>query len=98
MFNILRVALLVVGPVAGYFLGNHSHQGVLVGLGFAAIIIAVELLFERIQLVTLFFGAIGAVVGLIIGRILFAMVLRLDEPTLHNIFSAYSGNERKRLG
>jgi uncharacterized protein YacL len=69
---------------------GHSQQGALVVGGLAAIIVAIELIFERIQLTTIVFGSLGAICGYILGRILYAMVIRFDEPTIHNFLNSYS--------
>lgn len=90
MFHLIRLAVLLVGPVGGFYIGDHSYKGALVGLGLSAIFVAVEILFERISLVTIVSGTIGAVCGYILGRVLLSMVVRLDMPMLHDVITTYS--------
>jgi uncharacterized protein YacL len=91
MQHVLRAFLLfVIGPVIGYFVGGASYKGALIGCGLAAFIVVIELLFDQIQLVTIVVGSVGAILGLIICRVLFAGIIRIDEPTLHHYIDAFS--------
>ncbi len=91
MQHVLRAVLLfIIGPLIGYFIGGMSYKGALIGCGLAAFIVVIELLFDQIQLVTIVVGSVGAILGLIVCRILFAGIIRVDEPTIHRYLESYS--------
>lgn len=100
MFHVFRGLALVLGPIAGYLVGR-STEAVLIGLGIAAIVVAVELIIERIPLDVLVFGAIGAFGGVIVAKGLDWLVFKFDNPTYYrfisenslliNLFLAYLG-------
>jgi uncharacterized protein YacL len=100
MFHVLRALALIFGPAIGYAMGK-SMEAALVGLGVAAIVVAIELVIERIPLDVLVFGAIGAVFGVIAAKGIDWMVFKLDNPAYYrfissnslliNIFFAYLG-------
>jgi uncharacterized protein YacL len=89
MFHVLRGLALVLGPVIGYGIGK-SGDAALVGLGVAALVVAVELVIERIPLDVLVFGAIGAAVGMGVAKSLDWLVYKLDNPTYYQFVSDYS--------
>lgn len=91
MQHVLRAVLLfVIGPLLGYFVGDASYKGALIGFGLGAFVVVIELLFDQIQLVSIVVGSVGAILGLILCRILFAGIIRFDEPTLHHYVNSYS--------
>jgi uncharacterized protein YacL len=89
MFHVLRGLALVLGPLIGYGIGK-SGDAALVGLGVAALVVAVELIIERIPLDVLVFGAIGAVGGMIVAKSLDWLVYKLDNPSYYQFVSEYS--------
>lgn len=86
MFHVLRGLALILGPVIGYIIG-HSGEAAFVGLGIAAVVIAVELIIERIPLDTLVFGAIGGFGGVVVARGLDWLVYRMDSSLLYKFVS-----------
>lgn len=86
MFHVLRGLALVLGPIVGYAVGK-SGDAALVGLGVAALVVAIELVIERIPLDVLVFGAIGAFGGVIIAKGIDWLVYKLDNPTLYQFVS-----------
>lgn len=86
MFHVLRGLALVLGPVVGYFIGK-SADAALVGLGVAALVVAVELVIERIPLDVLVFGAMGAFAGVVVARGLDWLIYKLDNPTYYQFIS-----------
>lgn len=86
MFHVIRGAALVLGPVVGYLIG-HSSDAALVGLGVASLVVAIELVIERIPLDVLVFGALGAVGGVIVAKVLEWLVFKLDNPTYYSFMS-----------
>ena len=87
MFHVIRGAALVLGPVVGYLIG-HSGDAALVGLGVASLVVAIELVIERIPLDVLVFGAVGAVGGVIVAKVIEWLVFKLDNPTYYRFMSA----------
>lgn len=90
MINFFRAIVLVILPAAGYFWDGRSTQGLLIGLGLAAIILALTIFAEQVQLDTLVFGGVGGVVGVILARVCFWLVVRSDQSTLYEFSSKYS--------
>jgi len=100
MFHVFRGMALVLGPIAGYLIGR-SADAAFVGLGIAALVVAAELIIERIPLDALVFGAIGAFAGIILAKGLDWLIFKLDNPMYYkfmsdnslliNIFMAYLG-------
>ena len=86
MFHVLRGLALVLGPVVGYTVGK-SGDAALVGLGVAALVVAIELVIERIPLDVLVFGAIGAFGGVVFAKSIDWLVYKLDNPTLYQFVS-----------
>lgn len=84
MVNILLGVLLVVGPLAGYFLGGHSTEGLLVGLALACFVLVVYFAVDKIPLDVLVFGGIGAGGGLIAAKVLDWFVYKLDNPIAYS--------------
>jgi uncharacterized protein YacL len=86
MFHVIRGVALVLGPIIGYSIG-HTPDAALVGLGVACLVVAAELVIERIPLDVLVFGAIGAVGGVVVERVLDWLVFKLDNPTYYRFMS-----------
>lgn len=86
MFHVLRGLVLVAGPVVGYMMGK-TGDAALIGLGVGAIIVAIELVIERIPLDTLVFGAMGAFGGVIISKGLDWLVFKMDNPSYYKFIS-----------
>ncbi len=86
MFHVLRGLALVLGPIIGYSIG-HSGDAALVGVGVAALVVAVELIIERIPLDVLIFGAIGAIGGVIVAKAIDWLIYKLDNPHIYQFIS-----------
>lgn len=89
MLNILRALVLLIGPIVGYLIGGRSLQGAMIGLGMAAVIVAVELILSFIQLDVMVFGFIGALGGAVLAIVSSWIVARIDDPTIHKLFDDY---------
>jgi uncharacterized protein YacL len=89
MFHVLRGAALICGPLVGYFIG-HTTDAALIGLGVAALVIACELVLERIPLEVLLFGAIGGGAGLLLAKVIDWSIYRLDNPAYYRFVSTNS--------
>src|SRR5256885_1899484 len=86
MFHVIRGIALILGPVIGYSIG-HTGDAALVGLGVASLVVAAELVIERIPLDVLVFGAIGAVGGVIVAKLIEWLVFKLDNPNYYRFMS-----------
>jgi len=90
MFNVFRFLVVLIGPVSGYFFVQKSLMGVLVGLGLAAVVIAIEIIVDMIKLDVLIFGLIGAVGGFVASKVLDWLIFRLDNPVYYAFMSRFS--------
>lgn len=79
MIWMLRALAILIGAWLGYLQLYPDIRGVLLGLGVGLAVIAVEAMLTQVHLVTLVFGGIGAVLGLLIARALDATVLQMGS-------------------
>lgn len=86
MFHVIRGVALLLGPVIGYSL-RQTADAALIGLGVACLVVAAELIVERIPLDVLVFGAIGAVGGVVVAKVLEWLVFKLDNPNYYRFMS-----------
>jgi len=87
---ILRVLILVAGPVIGYFQFSPSLKAILIGLGISATIVAIELILEYIPLDTLIIAILGIILGLVGAKLLDYTVYLMDNPRLYEVMKDYS--------
>lgn len=90
IINVLRVLVVLAGPLIGYTQVSADAKGLLVGLVAAGFIIGVELLVERIPLDAIISAVIGAVMGLVAARLLNWSVFLLDNAALYGSVQKYS--------
>lgn len=90
IINVLRVLVVLVGPLIGYTQVSADAKGLLVGLISAGFIIGVELLVERIPLDAIISAVIGAVMGLVAARLINWSVFLLDNTALYGTVQKYS--------
>lgn len=90
MFHLIKVVVLLAGPLIGY-LSYHTPDAALVGLGISAIVVTSVLIFERIPLDTIIFGAIGAGGGFVFARLVDWMAFKMNNPTFNNFTDKYTG-------
>ena len=84
-----RILAIVVGPVIGWFEIAADWKGILVGVGAALFIIAVEIAIERVPLNHLLFGVIGAGIGLVFAYLINAAIVIINEPHILDISKRY---------
>lgn len=89
MFHIFRGLALVLGVGVGYAIGK-STDAMLVGFGVAAVVVAIEIIIERIPLDVLVFGALGAFGGVLLAKGLDWVVFKLDNPVAYKFMTDYS--------
>lgn len=87
---IIRVLVVISGPIIGYFQLGGGPKGVLLGTGVAAGIIIIEMMLEKIPLDDLIAGVLGAIVGLIGAKILDYAVFLVGSDAFSKIYNIYS--------
>src|SRR5258706_10764036 len=85
-----RILTIVIGPVIGWYEISSDWKGILIGVGAALFIIAVEIIIERVPLNHLLFGIIGAGLGLIFAWFVNEAVLLVNDPKLNSVTSKYA--------
>jgi uncharacterized protein YacL len=90
MINLVRATILLVLPAVGFMWYGKSTEGLLIGVGLAAIIIAITIFADYFQMDVLVVGSIGVILGLTLTHIGFWLVKQADNPGLHESISQYS--------
>lgn len=86
----IRLLVVIAGPIIGYFQWGEGPQGVLLGTAVAAGIIIIEMMIEKIPLDDLIAGILGAIIGLIGAKLLDYAVSLVGNQTLDNLYKPYS--------
>jgi uncharacterized protein YacL len=94
---IFRAIALVGTPVLTYITVSKDLKGAALGLFIGLIIIAVEYVFESVSLFSLIVGIIGAVVGIIISKLLDYSVFQIGNEEFNRVWLAYNGIVRYAL-
>jgi len=89
LINIVRLFVIVVGPVIGYNYISADAKGILIGVGAALLFIAIEIIIDKIALDTLIAAVIGAVLGLASVKFLDWVLFQLDKPELYAGFQKF---------
>ncbi|OGR90908.1 MAG: hypothetical protein A2992_01620 [Elusimicrobia bacterium RIFCSPLOWO2_01_FULL_59_12] len=84
-----RILVIITGPVLGWFKIGSDWKGILIGVGAALFIIAVEIAIERVPLNHLLFGVIGAGLGLIFAWFVNEAILLVNDPQLSTVTRKY---------
>lgn len=87
---ILRILVILAGPIIGYLQVSSDAKGILIGTGVALFILFVEVVIERIPLDTLIAGILGAIIGLIGAKVLDYTVYLMENQRLYELMHAYS--------
>lgn len=90
LINIIRIIVIILGPVIGYMQISPDAKGILIGVAAALLIISVEILVDRVSLDSLIAGVIGAVIGLVSAQLLNWVIFQLDNPRLYDLSQKYS--------
>jgi hypothetical protein len=85
-----RIVAILIGPVIGWYEISNDWKGILIGVGAALFIIAVEIAIDRVPLNHLLFGVIGAGLGLIFAWFINEAVLLVNEPRLSDVARRYA--------
>lgn len=94
---IFRAVALLGTPVLAYFSVSRDMKGLAFGLIVGVVIIGVEYVLESVSLFSLIIGIIGAVVGIIISKLLDYTVFQIDSEGLNLIWLKYTSIIRYAL-
>lgn len=87
---IVRVLIVLAGPLIAYFQIEPSLQSAFIGLGISAAIVVLEYAFQKTPLDTLVIAIIGIVMGLIAAKLVDYGAYLLDAPKVDLFFEKYS--------
>lgn len=87
---LIRLSVVIAGPIIGYFKLDKTPQGVLLGTAIAAGVIIVEIMIEKIPLDDLIAGILGAIIGLIGAKLLDYAISLLEIQGLTQMYKPYS--------
>ncbi|HAF95735.1 MAG: hypothetical protein A2X34_10505 [Elusimicrobia bacterium GWC2_51_8] len=94
---IFRVIALVGTPVLTYLTIAKDIKGAALGFFIGLVIIGVEYVFESVSLFSLIISIIGAVVGIIVSKLLDYTVFQIGNDGLNQIWQTYNGIIRYAL-
>jgi uncharacterized protein YacL len=87
---IVRLLVVIAGPIIGYFQISAGAKGILIGTAAAILVILVELLIEKVALDTMIAGGIGIILGLIAAKLIDYSVALMENRTVETFFKSYS--------
>lgn len=90
IIHIMRIVVVLAGPLIGYTQISRDVKGLLLGVLASGLILGVELLVERIPLDAIISAVIGAVIGLVAARLGNWAIFLLDNEPLYAIVQKYS--------
>ena len=86
----IRILVVIAGPIIGYFQWGEGPQGILLGTAVAAGIIIIEMMIEKIPLDDMVAGVLGAILGLIGAKLLDYAVSLVGNQSLDSLYKPYS--------
>ncbi len=87
---IFRAVALLGTPVLTWLTVSKDLKGLVFGVLIGLVIIGIEYVFENVSLFSLIIGIIGAVLGIIISKLLDYTVFQLDNDAFSNLWLRYS--------
>src|SRR5512142_1113707 len=87
---IFRAVALIGTPVLTWLTVSKDLKGLAFGVLIGLVIIGVEYVFENVSLFSLIIGIIGAVVGIILSKLLDYTVFQLDNDAFNTIWLRYN--------
>ena len=87
---IIRLLVVVAGPLIGWFQIEPSSKGILIGVSCSLAVILAEIIIDRIPLDNLVAGAIGAILGQILAKLVDYGLFLVDQPGLYDRVHKYS--------
>ncbi|MBI4386289.1 MAG: TRAM domain-containing protein [Elusimicrobia bacterium] len=98
MIWIFRIGVLAAFPLLAYSQIGHDKTAVLMGLGFAVFLVAVEAALESVNLLTLISGVLGASGGIFASKLLDYTLLQMGNETWYAAWDHYSLLRHVALG
>ncbi|OGR45323.1 MAG: hypothetical protein A2X35_03505 [Elusimicrobia bacterium GWA2_61_42] len=86
---IFRAVALIGTPVLTWFTVSKDLKSAAFGVLIGLVIIGIEYVFENVSLFSLIIGIIGAVVGLILAKLLDYSVWQIGNPSLNEVWPTY---------
>ncbi|MFH1415243.1 MAG: PIN domain-containing protein [Elusimicrobiota bacterium] len=88
---IARLVVIIAGPVIGYIKISPDGKGILIGTGAALIVIAAEIIIQKVRLDDLVAGGLGIVIGLIAASLINNVVpVLIDNVRVSELFEKYT--------
>lgn len=87
---IFRAVALIGTPVLTWFSVSKDLKGLALGALIGLLIIGVEYVFENVSLFSLIIGIIGAVVGIILSKLLDYAVFQIGNPDFNDLWLKYT--------
>ncbi|MDA8244886.1 MAG: PIN domain nuclease [Elusimicrobia bacterium] len=87
---IFRAVALIGTPVLTWLTVSKDLKGLAFGVLIGLVIIGIEYVFENVSLFSLIIGIIGAVVGVIISKLLDYTVFQIDNDAFSNLWLRYN--------
>ena len=87
---IVRILIVLAGPLIAYFQVESSLQSALIGLGISAGIVILEYFFQKTPLDTLVFAIVGIILGLVASKIIDYGAVILDNHEIDRFLRQYS--------
>jgi len=87
---IVRLLVIIAGPIIGYFQIAQGAKGILIGTGAAVLVILIEILIEKVALDTMVAGGLGIILGLIAAKLIDYSVALMENPAVETFFRSYS--------
>ena len=87
---IVRILIVLAGPLIAYIQVEATLQSVLIGFGISAAIVILEYFFQKTPLDTLVIAIIGIVMGLIAAKLLDYGIYLIDNHKINIFFEKYS--------
>jgi uncharacterized protein YacL len=87
---IFRIIVIIAGPVISYFQISSTTQGILIGVTGALLVIAAEIVIQKVPLDTLIVAIIGTILGLVGAKLLDYTVYLMDNAQFYEFMKSYS--------
>ena len=94
---IFRAVAVLGTPVITWLTVSRDLKGMAFGLLIGLVVVGVEYVFENVSLFSLIIGVIGAVVGIILAKLLDYTVFQIDNASLNDMWARYNGVIRYSL-
>ncbi len=87
---IIRIIVIIVGPIIGYTKISSDGTGILIGTGAALVVLAAELAIQKIKLDDMVAGLMGLILGLVGASLINNIFpVLIDTPQITEMFANY---------